>query len=92
MGLVIGRTVPAVLPDEALADLAGLVVANDVSIPYQSHYRPAITQRCRDGFCPIGPLVVPTGPLDPDRLEVVIEVNGRIVCRTDGHGLVRGAA
>ncbi len=92
VGLVIGRTASAVTPDEALAHLAGLLVANDVSIPYQSHYRPAITQRCRDGFCPLGPLVVPGGALEPDLREVVIEINGRIVGRTDGRGLVRGAA
>ena len=92
VGLVIGRTMSGVGPDAALAHLAGVVVANDVSIPYQSHYRPAIKERCPDGFCPIGPLVAPGGALDPDGLEVVIEVNGRIVRRADGRGLVRGAA
>ncbi len=92
VGLVIGHRMSAVAPDEALGLLAGVVVANDVSIPYRSHYRPAIKERCRDGFCPIGPLVVGGGAKDPDRLELVIEVNGRIVCRANGLGLVRGTA
>ena len=92
IGLVIGRTASSVTETEALSYLGGLVVVNDVSIPYQSHYRPAIKQRCRDGFCPIGPVVVPAGPIDPDRLEVVIEVDGQVQSRTSGNGLVRGAA
>ncbi len=33
---------------------AGYVAVNDVSIPHASYYRPAIRQRCRDGFCVIG--------------------------------------
>jgi len=34
--------------------IAGYVAVNDVSIPHASYYRPAIRQRCRDGFCVIG--------------------------------------
>ena len=92
IGLVIGRTAGSVAEGDALSYLAGLVVANDVSIPYQSHYRPAIKQRCRDGFCPVGPLIPAVGTLDPDHLEVVIEIDGHIRQRAGGAGLVRGAA
>lgn len=88
VGLVIGRTVSRVAEADALGHLAGVVPVNDVSIPYQSHYRPAIKERCRDGFCPIGPMTAG----DPDRIEVVIEVDGAVRCRTTGADLVRGAA
>jgi len=30
------------------------VAINDISIPHESYFRPAIRQRCRDGFCVIG--------------------------------------
>ena len=33
---------------------SGYVAVNDVSIPHESYFRPAIRQRCRDGFCVIG--------------------------------------
>jgi 5-oxopent-3-ene-1,2,5-tricarboxylate decarboxylase/2-hydroxyhepta-2,4-diene-1,7-dioate isomerase len=92
IGLIIGRTAGSVAEEDALSYLAGLVVANDVSIPYESHYRPAIKQRCRDGFCPVGPLGSAAATLDPDRLEVIIEIDGRIQSRVRGDGLVRGAA
>ncbi len=92
IGLVIGRTASSVMERDALSYLAGVVVANDVSVPYESHYRPAIKQRCRDGFCPVGPESTAAGALDPDRLEVIIEIDGRIQSRARGDGLVRGAA
>lgn len=92
LGLVIGRTASRVSAGRALAHVGGWIIANDVSVPYESHYRPAIRQRCRDGFCPIGPVHAPESVADPERLEVVIEVDGRIVTRADGTDLVRGAA
>ena len=41
MGVVIGRTL-------------SYVAVNDISIPHESYFRPAIRERCRDGFCVIG--------------------------------------
>ncbi len=92
LGLVIGRTASGVALADALDHVGGWLIANDVSVPYESHYRPAIKQRCRDGFCPIGPVVPASGLAEPDRSEVVIEIDGKIQCRADGSGLVRGAA
>ena len=92
LGLVIGRRASRVAEGRALEYVGGWLVANDVSIPYESHYRPAIKQRCRDGFCPIGAVVDAAALTEPDRAEVVIEINGRIECRAAGSGLVRGAA
>lgn len=81
LGLVIGRRATAVSKPRALEYLAGLVVVNDVAIPYPSHYRPAIAQRCRDGFCPIGAMSPLSAGADPGLLEVVIEIDGVIVTR-----------
>lgn len=41
LGIVIGRE-------------PGYIAVNDVSIPHESYFRPAIRQRCRDGFCILG--------------------------------------
>jgi len=92
LGLAIGRTARRVAVADALSHVAGYAICNDVSIPYESHYRPAIKERCRDGFCPIGPVVPADGVGDPDRLEVAIEIDGVVRSRTTGSDLVRGAA
>ncbi|WP_346826918.1 fumarylacetoacetate hydrolase family protein [Serratia inhibens] len=66
----IARKVPA----ERVADyLAGYALANDVSLPESSFYRPAIKAKCRDGFCPLGDI----GQLSATgKLEIVTEING----------------
>jgi 5-oxopent-3-ene-1,2,5-tricarboxylate decarboxylase/2-hydroxyhepta-2,4-diene-1,7-dioate isomerase len=63
---------------------AGYVAVNDVSIPHESYYRPAIRQRCRDGFCVIGSEVT-------DRIpnEFRTFVNGELRCRASTTDLVR---
>ncbi|MBF5005436.1 fumarylacetoacetate hydrolase family protein [Diaphorobacter caeni] len=53
LGLVIGRTAWQVTPDEAMSHVSGYVIASDLTLPYENHYRPAIRQRCRDLFCPM---------------------------------------
>ncbi len=87
--LRIGGTLAVVIGD-APGRIAGYAIANDVSIPHDSYYRPAIQQRCRDGFCPIGPVVAPVNLADPDRTEIRIFVNGRPVCTDNTANLVRG--
>lgn len=54
LAVVIGNTARKV-PAERVADyLAGYALANDISLPESSFYRPAIKAKCRDGFCPLG--------------------------------------
>jgi 5-oxopent-3-ene-1,2,5-tricarboxylate decarboxylase / 2-hydroxyhepta-2,4-diene-1,7-dioate isomerase len=62
----------------------GFVAVNDVSIPHESYFRPAIRQRCRDGFCVIGSEVT-------DRLpkEIRISINGELRCSASTADLVR---
>jgi 5-oxopent-3-ene-1,2,5-tricarboxylate decarboxylase/2-hydroxyhepta-2,4-diene-1,7-dioate isomerase len=50
----------------------GWVVANDVSIPHSSYFRPAIKERCRDGFLVLSPIFF--RPADRDA-EIRISVN-----------------
>jgi 5-oxopent-3-ene-1,2,5-tricarboxylate decarboxylase / 2-hydroxyhepta-2,4-diene-1,7-dioate isomerase len=63
---------------------AGYVVVNDVSIPHESYYRPAIRQRCRDGFCVIGSDIT-----DREPREIRTLVNGELRCRANTADLVR---
>ena len=62
----------------------GYVAVNDVSIPHASYYRPAIRQRCRDGFCVIGSETTERAPS-----EIRILINGELRCRASIADLVR---
>jgi len=79
LGVVIGKTASRVRPDEALAYVAGYTIVNEFSLPEDSYYRPAVKAKCRDGFCAIGPELVPTTQLaDPHSLAIKLYVNGVI--------------
>jgi 5-oxopent-3-ene-1,2,5-tricarboxylate decarboxylase / 2-hydroxyhepta-2,4-diene-1,7-dioate isomerase len=71
LGIVMGRRLSYVL-------------VNDVSIPHESYYRPAIRQRCRDGFCVIGSQLIEQAPT-----EVRTFVNGELRCRVSLADLAR---
>jgi len=89
LALVIGRTACRVTERAALEFVGGYAVANDVSIPHASYYRPSLPFKCRDGFCPIG-AVVPAGAIaDPDALAISVEVDGEIVQRAHTSALIR---
>lgn len=91
LGLVLGRTACCVSEADALAHVAGLVVVADLSVPHDSFYRPSVRFKARDGFCPLGPRVVPR-LADVDRLGVQVAVDGSVVHRTDTGDRLRGAA
>ena len=79
LGVVIGKTASRVRPDEALGYVAGYTIVNEFSLPEDSYYRPAVKAKCRDGFCAIGPELVPTTQLaDPHSLAIKLYVNGVI--------------
>jgi 5-oxopent-3-ene-1,2,5-tricarboxylate decarboxylase/2-hydroxyhepta-2,4-diene-1,7-dioate isomerase len=90
LGLVVGRTACRVAEADALDHLAGYAVVNDVTLPHASVYRPAIAQRCRDGFCPIGPVIPAT--IDPAALTVRALINGEIGLEASTSELIRPAA
>jgi 5-oxopent-3-ene-1,2,5-tricarboxylate decarboxylase/2-hydroxyhepta-2,4-diene-1,7-dioate isomerase len=93
LGLVIGRTACRVPKEGALHHVAGYLIVNDVSVPHDTFYRPSIRFKARDGFCPLGPAVVPRdGIVDPDALTLRTYVDGVLVQTSSTADLVRSAA
>lgn len=73
LAVVIGETARKVPATQVARYIAGYALANDISLPETSFYRPAIKAKCRDGFCPLGDL----GLLDNvNALTIITEVNG----------------
>lgn len=87
LAVVIGRTACRVSADEALSHVAGYTIANDVSVPHESYYRPPISQRCRDGFCPLSPAIAILP--NPDDVEIRIKINGDQRATSNTKNLVR---
>lgn len=93
LGIVMGRTASNVPRERALSFIRGYVVVNDVSVPHTEYYRPAIRLKCRDGFCPIGPSVVPRASVaEPDALNVRTLVEGRLECTASSADLIHPIA
>jgi len=77
LAVVIGRTACRVAPECALDHVAGYAIANDVSVPHESYYRPSIRFKCRDGFCPVGPSPTDRARVaNPDALRIRVFVDG----------------
>lgn len=90
LGVVIGHTARRVQEEEALTYVAGYTVANDVSIPHESLYRPAIKEKARDGFCPLGPWVIERDAVaNPDALGVRVFINGELQQENTTENLIR---
>jgi 5-oxopent-3-ene-1,2,5-tricarboxylate decarboxylase/2-hydroxyhepta-2,4-diene-1,7-dioate isomerase len=93
LAVVMGRSIGRADEAAAMEAVLGYTVAIDVCIPHASLYRPAIRQRCRDGFLPIGPWVTARAAVaDPDGLEVTMSVNGERRSRFSTAELVRPVA
>jgi 5-oxopent-3-ene-1,2,5-tricarboxylate decarboxylase/2-hydroxyhepta-2,4-diene-1,7-dioate isomerase len=102
LGIVIGRTACRVPAAQARGCIGGYTLAADISVPIdpndpalgaQRHYRPAVRWRCRDGFCPIGPVVVPAAAVAaPDALNIDTAVDGRAAQRAGTSERVRDVA
>ena len=93
LGLVIGRTACRVPEEAALHHVAGYLIVNDVSVPHDTFYRPSIRFKARDGFCPLGPAMVPREAIvDPDALTLRTYLDGVLVQTSSTADLVRSAA
>lgn len=93
LGVVIGRTAVGVSRAEALSFVAGYTVVNDISLPHASVYRPSMRFKCRDGFCPMGSVVVAREQVpEPDALEILVAIDGHTVQRSRTADLVRPVA
>ncbi|HEF4775465.1 TPA: fumarylacetoacetate hydrolase family protein [Burkholderia multivorans] len=74
----------------ALDYVHGFTLASDVSVPHPDYYRPAVRFKCRDGFCPLGPAVVPAAALaDVDAIALSVRIDGEVVARTSTATLIR---
>ncbi|HEX6706363.1 MAG TPA: fumarylacetoacetate hydrolase family protein [Albitalea sp.] len=92
LGIVIGRTATRIGAADAVSHIAGYLVASDLSLPHDSHFRPAVRQRCRDRFCPMSEMRPRAALPDPDAADIRIEIDGREVHRRSLATLVRGVA
>jgi 5-oxopent-3-ene-1,2,5-tricarboxylate decarboxylase/2-hydroxyhepta-2,4-diene-1,7-dioate isomerase len=93
LGIVIGHMATRVKEAEALEHVAGYTVVNDVSIPHERVFRPAIRQKARDGFCPVGPWVVERDAVsNPDTLGVRVFINGELRQENTTSNLIRSVA
>jgi 5-oxopent-3-ene-1,2,5-tricarboxylate decarboxylase/2-hydroxyhepta-2,4-diene-1,7-dioate isomerase len=70
----------------------GYAIVNDVSIPHESYFRPAIREQCRDGFCSIGPRIDHDALVDPHRAEIRIFINDELRAVNSTANLVRPIA
>jgi 5-oxopent-3-ene-1,2,5-tricarboxylate decarboxylase / 2-hydroxyhepta-2,4-diene-1,7-dioate isomerase len=90
LGVVLGRDAYRVSPPDALQCIAGYTLVNDLTIPHESYYRPALKQKCRDGFCPIGPWIVEREQLGSvDALAIRAYVNGTLALENTTANLIR---
>lgn len=93
LGLVIGRTATKLNLSDAISYVAGFTIVNDISVPHASFYRPSMRFKCRDGFCPVGPAVVPSSAIaEPDNLAITISVDGVVVQKTNTNNRIRSIA
>ncbi|MDR0219452.1 MAG: fumarylacetoacetate hydrolase family protein [Enterobacteriaceae bacterium] len=84
-----GLTARKVSVQDAGKYIAGYALANEVSLPETSFYRPAIKAKCRDGFCPVGQRVTTNAV---DSLDIITEINGQEVDRWSTKDLLRSAS
>ncbi len=92
LGVAFARTASRVSARDALGFVAGYCIVNDVTVPHTSLLRPPMKQKCRDGFCPIGPLVPASAVPDPSALEIRSYVDGELRHRANTGTLRRSVA
>ena len=77
--VIIGKGGKGITKASAMQHVWGYTIVNEYSLPEDSYYRPAVKAKCRDGFCAIGPELVPTAQLsDPHSLAITLYVNGEV--------------
>lgn len=92
LGISFARAASRVNAAQALSHVSGYCIVNDVTVPHQSLLRPPMRQKCRDGFCPIGPWVSADELRDPGALEIRSYINGELRQRSHTAHLRRSVA
>lgn len=90
LAIVLGKNATRVKEEEALDYVLGYTIVNDVSIPHESFYRPAIKQKARDRFCPVGPWIIERDAIsDPNQLTINVFVNDELKQQNTTANLIR---
>jgi 5-oxopent-3-ene-1,2,5-tricarboxylate decarboxylase/2-hydroxyhepta-2,4-diene-1,7-dioate isomerase len=93
LGIVMGKTACRVAAVDALSFVAGYTIVNDICESSQGYDRPTTRQRCRDGFCAIGPWVMPKQLVpSPDKLTMRVLINGVIRAQNTTANTIRSVA
>ena len=80
LALVIGQRASRVSVDDALRFIAGYTCANDISArDLQFGDGQWFRGKGLDGFCPVGPRVVPAADFDPSDVRVQQRLNGKVL-------------
>ncbi len=86
LALILGRDIGSGEGD-LLGAIAAACLAIDLCTPGADYYRPAIRERCRDGFLPLGRQVGFTPTLE--KFEITTLIDGVAVHRWNGERLMR---
>jgi len=90
LGVVLSQSAYRVAASEAEQFIGGYTIVNDVTIPHDSYYRPALKQKCRDGFCPVGPWIMERYQLGAaDGFAIRAYVNGKLALENTTANLIR---
>jgi len=93
LGLVLGRPCIRATEETVLDSVAALTVVNDACLPHDDVFRPAIKERCRDGFCPIGlPISRRVDAAALDGMVMLTYIDGAVRAEWKMADLVRSAA
>jgi 5-oxopent-3-ene-1,2,5-tricarboxylate decarboxylase / 2-hydroxyhepta-2,4-diene-1,7-dioate isomerase len=93
LGIVMARTAVALTEETAMDHVAGFTIVNDVSVPHDSIFRPAVQHKARDGFCPIGPWIINRDDVDaPDNLTIRVFINNELRQENSTKNLIRPIA
>ncbi|AOJ28445.1 MULTISPECIES: fumarylacetoacetate hydrolase family protein [Burkholderia] len=90
VAVVFARRATRVPAAQALDYVHGFTLASDVSVPHPDYYRPAVRFKCRDGFCPLGPAIVPAAALgDVDAIGLTVRIDGELAVSASTATLIR---
>lgn len=93
LAIVISKPACRVPVAQALDWVASYALAVDLRVPHESHYRPALRFMARDGFCTLGPRVVPAAQVpNPDDLPLHLMLGGQTAQQSSTAGRTRGVA
>jgi 5-oxopent-3-ene-1,2,5-tricarboxylate decarboxylase/2-hydroxyhepta-2,4-diene-1,7-dioate isomerase len=77
LAICFARDARSVLAEDVFDYVAGFTLAIDLTEPGDDFFRPPIREKCRDGFLPIGPSIVPRSSIaDLERISVSLEIDG----------------